>query len=142
MNIIKFPIGYWIDGYAGVLSTDFFATSKKPVEDVREAHFKIKDRVGFGIENVCSGRGNPFLKEDQEAKLTELGYFFDCPKGKEAKRSLVPIEVFKIWLFLLNLVDPRLRLVHLEMEKLQSISVDGCDNQGRNLCFLVGCGTL
>lgn len=141
MHIIKFPIGCWLDdSIVHSMFKTFLATSNKPVEDVREAHFKIFEKTGIDIERI-SNPTTLHYHEEVLIKLLELGYDFGYPFPGKYIPALKK-DVFKIWLFLLNLVDPELELTILDVDSLPSISVDGVDEKGRNLCFLVGCAAV
>lgn len=56
MYQFKMTIGDWSDDGHGRYE-DFVVRSNVPVEQVREAYFRIKDVTGIDIESICSNYG-------------------------------------------------------------------------------------
>lgn len=133
---IKFPIGDWSgDGHE---KCDWYIieTAKEIIlEEVREAHFKAKEVLGFDIGNICSDYAEDTLSIDQLAKLKELNY--ECVSNENdllnnEDWSLQSLDVIKIWLFLLNHINPSLELKLIE-ENIPIINFYGYDEKQRHL---------
>ena len=53
MYQFKLPIGDWSsDGHC--VCEYYLVSSNRPVEEVREAHYKINEKTGIDIESECS----------------------------------------------------------------------------------------
>lgn len=138
--LVEFPIGDW-SGDGHKQCEYYVAVSEKPVEDIREAHFKAPEIVGFEIGDICRPYEDSILERRFYDKLRELGYDFDLfdednekedgiELDEEGRPGLSPYGVFRIWLFLLNYIDPSLRLEALPIRPLNFF---GCDEEGRYL---------
>ncbi len=133
--LVQFPIGDWSgDGHS--YCDYFFATSEKPLKEVREAHFRSSKVLGFNIGDLCKENQDDKLPAPAVDKLRELGYDFGKidrlnDYDEEASREDVyPEKLFDIWLYLLNHIDPSLKL---ERTKIPSINFYGKDKKGRHL---------
>ena len=97
------------DGHSESVNFVFF--SNKPIEDVREAHYRIKEVTGIDIENICSDYDEDWIDDD----------------------SMMPSEheLAKLWAFLLNQVDPDLSIRVLT--DLERIHFHGLDEKRRHI---------
>jgi hypothetical protein len=107
---IKMPIGDWRDdGHVGC--QNFLLSSNKPVEAVREIHYRVVDRFGFDIESVCSDLEDNIIDDEDMQILIDMGY---NPEGIDhdefGYRIESPKQVAEIWVFLLMKTDPELKL--------------------------------
>ncbi len=133
--VVQFPIGDWSGDGHGYCDY-FFATSERPLREVREAHFKSLTVLGFSIGDICKRYEDDKLPTPVVDKLNELGYDFgkvDKSHGYDevaSRGDVYPEKLFDMWLFLLNSIEPSLRL---ERTKIPSINFYGTDDQGRHL---------
>jgi len=131
--LIEFPIGDWSkDGHSKC--DNYLIKSEKPVQDVREAHFRAPDALGFEIGTICGEYDERSLETEVVDKLREIGYDFES-FGKEIDEDgnpdwLSSDQVVDIWTYLLNHIDPSLNL-----ERLVGATVNfyGVDEQKRHL---------
>ena len=143
----KMPIGDWSDDGHG--QCDYFQVeSDVPVEEVREAHFLIKEKTAIDIGNVCSEHQEPYLMFEDVRKLLDLGFNkdlisdFDEELFEKAKAENEPDyyeenadgvdseTVAHIWLFLLNKVNPDMNLKIIP-DKEEMLVFYGSDKKGR-----------
>ena len=118
-------IGDWSDdGHSDCMDFVFFCN--KPIEDVREAHYKIKEVTGIDIEDICSEYDVDWIDEDTYEQIVALGFEFD-------DESMMPSdsEMARLWAFLLNQVDPDLGIRVLT--DLESIHFYGLDEKRRRI---------
>lgn len=121
------PIGDWSDDGHG--KCDYFIfKSNKPVEEVREAHFKIRNATGIDISEVCSEYEDAIVKEDVMDKLKQLDFDFEdfednCPSSQGMAR---------MWAFLLQKADTSLTLELVE-DKRPMLIFYGFDSQQRHI---------
>lgn len=145
------PIGDWSSDGHGVCK-DYAVSTCKTLNDVREAHFKIKEVLDVDIHKYANSYQDNFLTSDQCKKIISLGldpnrYFNgnyetlseeDFKDGEEFYIEADAMVLF--WIDLLNLVDVSLNLVY-EPSKMERLSFYGFDEKGRHIDF-VGYGTL
>lgn len=99
----KFPIGDWSGDGHGQCKW-FIISGQKPVQDVREAHFKCEEVFGFSPGEMCSEYQNPELSSEIKSKLKEI-------LGEKINLEDIYIdEILIIWISMLNHVDPDLKL--------------------------------
>jgi len=125
----KFPIGDWSgDGHQ---HCDWFIVSgTKPVEHLREVHFKCDEVFGFDPGDMCKDYNEMSLDEDIIDKIKKtLGESFLDDYDLECLSSN---DVFKIWLSMLNHVDPELDLKETEND-IPMINFYGYDKKKRHL---------
>lgn len=117
----KFAIGDWSkDGHG---KCDYFVVkSNKPVEEVRESHYKIKNVTGINIDELCSEYGDSAIHNDVYMKLIRLGFDFksegfDVYLEEEEEEEEEDLEAYcnslsylKLWIFLLKQVDKSLEI--------------------------------
>lgn len=130
-------VGDWSNDGHG-LHEDYVVKSAKPVEEVREAHFKIKSATGVDIEDICCECQDCGIMNDDYEKLEALGYGFD-DREKEM-HTLTAEGMAHIWLFLLNLTDPSLKLQFAPKEEMPTLHFYGYDEKNRHINFVgYGC---
>lgn len=155
----KMPIGDWSSDGHGLCSY-YKIESDFPVENVREAHFKVKEKTGIDLESLCSDYEDSYLPFTIIKALLEFGFNkdlildFDEELFNVALRNNEPEEydensngvdaetVANIWLFLLNHVNPELNLKIIP-DKEEMLVFYGFDEKGRHIsCPGYGCFTL
>ena len=133
--IIGFPVGDWAREGHGKYDY-YLALSNQPLNVVREAHLRSDDVLGFNISSLCDDQGGSRLKSTIVEELKELKYDFDKleqfdeVEDDEFPFNLETQDVFDIWIFLLNKIDPSLNLKKLN---LPVISFYGLDEKNRSL---------
>ena len=131
-------IGDWSqDGHGQ--SMTYLVKSNKPVEDVREAHFRINAKTGIDIETICSNYMDNTVNEYDFKKLKELGFEFLDLTGL-GEDVVIPSDMFRLWLFLLQKADPELKLEPQD-DDIPSLHFYGYDAKDRHIGF-VGYGTF
>lgn len=124
------PIGDW-SGDGHEQCTYFLVHSNKPVEDVREAHYKIKDATGVDIESMCSEYEENKLTRDTVLSLHELGFPFE--KYERVNPAVMgEREMADLWLFLLQKADDDLEL-SIVVNDTQMLPFYGFDEHGRHI---------
>jgi len=98
---ITLPIGDWSDDGHG-RCVECVYKSNKPVEQVREAHYKIRDVFGFDVSDFAADYGDRSIPQDYVEKLVEHGFEF--------RDDLSPTEMARIWAFMLEKADKELEL--------------------------------
>lgn len=123
-------IGDWSgDGHGK--SEDFLISSSVPVEQVREAHFRIKDVTGIDIENICSRYGEDEVDAETVEILKRMGFLFENRSGM-GDGTLSVEEMAKLWLFLLQKANDELELALIENDT-PYLHFFGDDQQGRHI---------
>jgi hypothetical protein len=140
--MFSLPIGDWSgDGHDNC--NYYYVKSAKPVEEVREAHFRIKEVTGVDIHDICREYEDTFIDRDDYEKLRLLFDFkaddHDDDYPKEERIGMNPDDMVKLWILLLNRVDKSLNLV--KCEESQMLPFYGFDEKGRHIGF-VGYGTM
>lgn len=96
---------------------DIYATARKPVEVVREAHRRIPEVTGVRLDEICSQFQDRLLPQEFLEKLRSMDYQFSVELYKDDKGTHlleadtgcdIPEEMARIWAFLLNQVDSEL----------------------------------
>ena len=127
MYRFKLPVGDWSsDGHCEC--EYYLVSSNKPVEEVREAHYKIKEKTGIDIETECAEYQDNILSLSCKEKLSELGFALE-----EAGTETTPEEMARIWLFLLQKADSELELQLVPEDKSPCLCFYGFDAQGRHI---------
>lgn len=123
------PIGDWSDDGHGKCEK-FLVTSNMPIEQVREAHYRIQETTGINIEEVCSEYQEDTLPAETVKTLCDLGFTF--PDGEHTGETKVfTDDMVRIWIFLLQKSCPGLSLeVTPEPEMLPFY---GFDNKHRHI---------
>jgi hypothetical protein len=132
--LIEFPVGDWSDDGHGKCEY-YWVKSMKPVRDVREAHFKVKEVFGFNIGKICGEYEENYLDKKVTEKLKELGYDFKVFENYNDEGNPTELgaeQVIDIWLYLLNHIDPELKLRVLNYDA-PGINYYGGDAKRRHL---------
>ena len=125
-HLIEFPVGDWSDDGHGKCAY-YIIESAKPVQEVREVHFRAPKVCGFNIGDICCEYGEGSLNDYIRCKLEELGFAFQVIEEIE---HLTSRDIVNIWVFLLNHVDGSLELSVLD---IPSINFYGYDEKKRHL---------
>lgn len=137
MYKFSMPIGDWSDDGHGKCEY-FIVKSNKPVEEVREIHFQIKEKTGVNIEELCSEYEDNTIFVDDLEEIEELGFDISNIETHDGKASLYPTDMLNLWVFLLCKTDETLKL---EIEDTpEMLSFYGFDYKGRHIGFVgYGC---
>ncbi|WCF11519.1 hypothetical protein NDS46_31675 (plasmid) [Paenibacillus thiaminolyticus] len=134
----KLPIGDWSgDGHG---RCDYYLIkSSKPVEQVREIHFNIPEKMGINIEEICSEYGDCKVEARIIDKLIDLGFDLDLledtyQKGEDAYFSSE--DMCQLWIFLLMKTDLSLRLELIEESNIEMLPFYGFDSKQRHIGFV------
>lgn len=135
---IKFTLGDWSgDGHS--INKEFIFESNKPVQDVREAHFRFEKIFGFDIGKLCSEYGECWLTKDMYYKLQDIlkwNIDEDLTEEwwKEENDKYYPDtdELAWIWAKCLMVSDTELTLKSVN-DSIPTLHFFGYDNQGRHL---------
>lgn len=125
----KFAIGDWSDDGHGRCHW-YLVSSNKTVEELREAHFKAKEVIGFDPGEMCNNYENEHLTEDQVEKLTDAGISTDWDEYNE---ELSSHHILRLWLKCLRVVEPDLLYIIHEDDKYPTMHFYGVDGEGRHL---------
>lgn len=123
------PIGDWSsDGHGTV--ENFLVSSNKPVEEVREAHFRIPDVTGIDIEEICSRYEENYIHSDVMEKLLALGWKIEA--GMSEFNSPAPEDMANLWVLLLMKTDPSLEMKIAPEERVM-LTFYGLDDKSRHI---------
>jgi len=117
--LIRFPVGD--ESGDGHERCDYFIViSQKPVSEIRNAHFRAPDVLGFDIGEICSEYGDYHLEQMVVDKLRETGFDFSLlDEGNDEEIGIYGgDELILIWLHFLNHLDS-----DLQLKLLPSVSV-------------------
>lgn len=139
------PIGDWSDDGHGECEY-YNITSNKPVEQVREAHYKIEEVTGINIEHICQDYEDTDIAADTVAELRELGFSFriaDVQYEADEQGSITADAwlMANLWVFLLVKADSELVLVLGNRPKEVMLPFYGFDEKKRHISF-VGYGVF
>ena len=129
MYKFRMSIGDWSDDGHGK-HKDFIISSNMPVEIVREAHFAMKDKLGFSIEDICSEYEDSVIDSKTTKAIMELGYEFEEVDDGEA--GMYPEEMARLWIFLLQKVDTNLELKIIK-DEIPTLHFYGFDEKKRHI---------
>lgn len=124
MQLINFPIGDWSNDGHGKCETYLISTDLN-IEDVREAHFAVPEKLGFDIGDLCNDYGNCYLDEEIQNKILDV-----CTEFNDLSDMISENTMIKIWIGLLNYINPAL---NLKIENIAAINFCGRDKQNRHL---------
>ena len=125
----RLPIGDWSgDGHS--VCKWFTVESNKPVEDVREAHFKSREILD--VESIFSEYGESSLDETQLASLPEWAR--DLYDEEEGALDDGPSSMAELWIRVLNLADPELEL--RIVDGIPALTFFGYDEKKRNIGYV------
>lgn len=130
MHKFKMYIGDWSNDGHGNFST-YVIASNKPVEDVREAHYKIRTTTGIDVEDICSDYLDDEIDDVTVEHLENLGFTF-ANKTTFGNALMTDKEMAKLWLFLLRKTDPELDLKVID-DDIPTLHFIGFDEQGRHV---------
>lgn len=123
-------IGDWSgDGHRQ--KEEFIVASSQPMYRVREAHYKIYDKTGINIEEICSNYEEDELDPDTVERLRDLGFHFENPTGMGVE-VMTPYEMMRIWLYLLRRADPSL-YIEISSDEIPNFQFFGFDPKGRHI---------
>jgi hypothetical protein len=139
MNTYKFPVGDWSgDGHEAC--EWYMVKTNASIEDVREAHFSCKEKLGFEIGTIASEYQDNTVDEHIikilfENKIVTEDDFCEVVEGDDGKTmyTVESEDIFHIWLKILNYLNPTLKLVHAKKAELPTINFYGWDEKGRHL---------
>lgn len=135
----KIPIGDWSDDGHGMCDY-YLITSNKSVEDVREIHFTIPEKLGVNIEEICSDYEQSSISYETAVQIAELG--FDLGQIKEdSDVNMDSNSMCKLWIFLLMKADPTLELKIAKENDVEMLPFYGFDAKKRHIGF-VGYGVF
>jgi len=130
MYQFRLTIGDWSEDGHGK-HEDFLIESTAPVEQVREAHFRIEAATGVNIEDICSNYGEDEIDGDTFEALQQMGFTFEDSTGMGPEIINVN-EMARLWLFLLQKADPTLELRIVE-ETVPTLHLCGYDKKKRHI---------
>ena len=123
------PIGDWSsDGHGKCVNV--LVKSNVPVEQVREAHFRIKETTGIDIHSFCDGYEDEIVPDEVVEQMNALGFPFEVEEGEDA--CIQPEEMAALWMFLLQKADPTIRLKE-DDEDIPMLPFYGNDEKGRHI---------
>lgn len=139
-HVFLMPIGDWSED--GHRQCEYFKIrSNVPVEQVREAHYKIKDATGINIEEICSEYEENIMTPQEAQALNAIG--FDTAKIIQNSKDmggyvpngiiLTPEDMRDIWMFLLQKADPSIRLEAVQEEDIPMLPFYGYDEKDRHI---------
>lgn len=123
-------IGDW-SGDGHEKTEEFIIDSNLPIHLVREAHYKIYDKTGINIEEICSEYEEDELSPVTVEQLRNMGFHFENPTGMGIE-AMTPHEMMRIWLFLLQQADPSLQL-EIATDEIPNFQFFGFDPKGRHI---------
>jgi hypothetical protein len=134
----EFPIGDW-SGDGHEKCEYFIVEGNKPLEDVREAHFKAPKVLGLEIGSLCSEFEQGWIPHTIIQKLKGQGVEIPemeqaGPDEPESDFDPTPTELLQLWINILNHIDPELNLrAPPEEERVPSIVFTAFDKKRRHL---------
>jgi len=121
------PVGDWSDDGHGHCEK-FLIRSNVPVEQVREAHYRIKDVTGIDIETVCAEYQKDTISREVLEKLKALEIPCECDPDEPVSVD----DMAKLWLALLQKADPSMQLEIL-LDGTPMLPFYGDDEKGRHI---------
>ena len=105
---------YSYDGHGR--NETFIVEADKPVEAARSAHILIPMQTGIDLSSFCNDLDDHILPETIYERMCALGFEFPPLSIEEGRRYMegadsgedMPFLMAKMWVFLLNIVDPML----------------------------------
>jgi hypothetical protein len=142
-HLFTLPIGDWSNDGHGK-SDLYYIESNKPVEEVREAHFKAKDITGIDIEKIANRYEENSIESDHPVieylrnKKIDPRDMFDNDEDTYYADSESMVE---LWVMLLQDGDPNLELKISQDHRVPMLPFYGFDEKKRHIGF-VGYGTF
>jgi hypothetical protein len=139
------PIGDWSDDGHGICRY-YLISSNKPVEEVREAHFKIVKETGIDVTKICKNYEEDwYYDEEIIQKIIDTGFDVEkrcCEIDRDGYENLIigitfePRELAELWVHLLMYVDKDLKLEFVAEEETLMLSFYGFDEKKRHISFV------
>jgi len=126
--VFTLPIGDWSDDGHGKCEW-FSVRSNKPLQEVREAHFKGRTEI-LDIEELCSEYEVYSMSADELPERARE--FFDHP-NPDGRIPGSPEGMVQLWIEILSRADPGLRLALISKEEAPMLPLYGQDEQGRHI---------
>lgn len=141
MYKFNIPVGDW-SGDGHNMCNYYTVESNKPVEEVREIHFKIKEVIGIDLDKVCRDYEDYTIADEEYQILKDLGFEFDSNNFDDDEDNAIvyPSGFAKIWMFLLMQTDKSLELKMINSD-IPNLTFYGFDEKGRHI-GLLGYGCL
>ena len=137
MNKTKFniTIGDWSgDGHSR--NKVYLTTTALTIQDVREAHFKMKSVFGFSIENICSEYEEYKMSECEVEDLLDHKLISD-EQAVQFQSYVETDQMAELWVKMLNHVNPELNCELAEAgEKIPDLHFYGYDDKKRHISFV------
>ncbi len=132
MYRFSMTIGDW-SGDGHDKREEYIVVSNKPVEEVREAHFRGMAEV-LDLTQICNEYEENAVEADGLPEWARE--FFVDAYDQPGWLSSEPEFFAQLWVEVLKRADPELEL---ELEQIPSLLIGGTDNQGRR-CRAMGYG--
>ncbi len=124
-------LGDWsMDGHG--IDVPYSVISSVPLEQVREAHFRIKEVCGVNIEEMFEEKD--YLTFFELQILQDLGWkqSFAHPLF-DGKMFVEADDVVDLWIFLLKKADPTIQTLEVSEDNMEDIHFGGVDKKGRHI---------
>lgn len=135
MYQFKLPVGDWSgDGHAQCKYYIF--KSNKPVEEIREVHFRIIKTTGIDIHKICNDYEQSSLEIDDNVleKLNEIGFHFSNEEEIfNGSFKVCPDDMMELWIFLLRYTDKMLELNLVVENEIPMLPFYGFDEKKRHI---------
>lgn len=137
--VIIMEIGDWSDDGHGKCKSFIFNTNK-PVEEIREIHFKMESVFGFTIQSFANEYENKTVSEEylevlwQIMTLDQRNMIFSVWEEVWSIKS--PSGMALLWSLMLMHVDPSLIIKADDPINYPTLSFYGIDEQGRHIGFI------
>ncbi len=122
----RLPIGDWSgDGHGNCEC--YLVRSNKPLSEVREAHFAIKETTGIDIEVILDDSAHTYIEPELMSCFDKMGLthaFSD---------TLLSDELANLWMLLLMQADPELKLTMECTDDFEMLPFYGIDDKGRHI---------
>lgn len=145
MYKFNLPIGDWSNDGHGKCKY-YLVESNKPVEEVREAHYRIEKVTGIDIHKVASYYEENYINSREVIQaIIDTGFDLinNCNEFDEEDDycSFDSYNMASLWLHLLMCVDKDLELKMATENKVDMLPFYGFDKKGRHIGF-VGYGVF
>jgi len=123
----KFAIGDWSYDDHG-RSDWFLVSSNKTVEQLREAHFKAKEVIGFDPGAMCGSYEEYSLSKEHIEKLKAAGVSLEIDGTPEVPSTTY---LLILWLECLRVAEPDLLYIIHDDDEVPTMHFYGVDEKGR-----------
>jgi len=128
--LLLLPIGDWsLDGHEDC--NWYTCEANKPVEQIRETHFKIQKTTGINIHEICSMCNENTVNIDTHNQLKKIG-FNKRNRTPDNKITFTPDDMIELWVFLLQKTDPELIITICVEEEIPMLPFYGYDEKNRS----------